>query len=64
MIGGVTPFGLSAELPFYVDSRVAALPGVVVGGGSRSSKLRVSGEVFTRMPNARIVEGLAVDRES
>jgi prolyl-tRNA editing enzyme YbaK/EbsC (Cys-tRNA(Pro) deacylase) len=25
MIGGVTPFGLSAELPFYVDSRIATL---------------------------------------
>ena len=63
MIGGVTPFGLSPELPFYVDSRIATLPAVVVGGGSRSSKLRVSGEVFTRMSNARIVEGLAIDRE-
>jgi prolyl-tRNA editing enzyme YbaK/EbsC (Cys-tRNA(Pro) deacylase) len=63
MIGGVTPFGLPHEVLFYVDSRIAMLDRVVVGGGSRSSKLRVPGEVFARMPNARIVEGLAIDRQ-
>ena len=63
MIGGVTPFGLPEELPLYVDSRIPALPEIVVGGGSRSSKLRLAPEVFLRMPNARIVEGLAMERE-
>jgi prolyl-tRNA editing enzyme YbaK/EbsC (Cys-tRNA(Pro) deacylase) len=63
MIGGVTPFGLSDGLPIYVDSRVQGLDEVIVGGGSRSSKLRVHPEVFARLPNCRFVDGLALDRE-
>jgi prolyl-tRNA editing enzyme YbaK/EbsC (Cys-tRNA(Pro) deacylase) len=62
MIGGVTPFGLPEGMAFYVDSRIARLASVVVGGGSRSSKLRLPGEVFGRMPNARVIEGLALER--
>ena len=62
MIGGVTPFGLPAQLPVYVDGRLAALDAVIVGGGSRSCKLRLAPEVFARMPGVRVVEGLAVER--
>jgi prolyl-tRNA editing enzyme YbaK/EbsC (Cys-tRNA(Pro) deacylase) len=62
MIGGVTPFGLPEELPIYVDRRISSLGEVVVGGGSRSSKLRVGPEVFTRMPAVMVVEGLALER--
>jgi prolyl-tRNA editing enzyme YbaK/EbsC (Cys-tRNA(Pro) deacylase) len=64
MIGGVTPFGLPADLPVYVDGRIVALDAVIVGGGSRSCKLKIAPEVFTRMPGVRVVEGLAVERES
>jgi prolyl-tRNA editing enzyme YbaK/EbsC (Cys-tRNA(Pro) deacylase) len=64
MIGGVTPFGLPDGLPIYVDSRVQALDEVIVGGGSRSSKLRIAPEVFLRVPNCRFVEGLALAREA
>jgi prolyl-tRNA editing enzyme YbaK/EbsC (Cys-tRNA(Pro) deacylase) len=63
MIGGVTPFGLPPGLPVYVDSRLTALDEVVLGGGSRSCKLRVAPEVFTRLPNCQVVEGLAAERE-
>jgi prolyl-tRNA editing enzyme YbaK/EbsC (Cys-tRNA(Pro) deacylase) len=63
MIGGVTPFGLPPELLVYVDSRLMALDEVVLGGGSRSCKLRVAPEVFTRLPNCQVVEGLAMERE-
>jgi len=63
MIGGVTPFGLPEGIPIYVDSRIVTLPEVIVGGGSRSSKLRVAPEVFARMPAVRVVEGLALERE-
>ena len=62
MVGGVTPFGLR-DMPIYVDSRIAGLPRVVVGGGSRSCKIRLSPEVLLRLPNARVVEGLAFVRE-
>jgi prolyl-tRNA editing enzyme YbaK/EbsC (Cys-tRNA(Pro) deacylase) len=41
-IGGVTPFGLPADLPLWVDQRIADLDRVIVGGGSRSLKLSVT----------------------
>ncbi len=63
MIGGVTPFGLAPDLPIYVDGRILSLDGVVVGGGSRSCKLKIAPDVFARMPGVQVVEGLAVDRE-
>jgi prolyl-tRNA editing enzyme YbaK/EbsC (Cys-tRNA(Pro) deacylase) len=62
MVGGVTLFGLPSGWPIYVDSRVAALPSVVVGGGNRSSKLRLAPAVLLALPGAVLVEGLALDR--
>jgi prolyl-tRNA editing enzyme YbaK/EbsC (Cys-tRNA(Pro) deacylase) len=64
MIGGVTPFGIPPGIPIYVDSRIVGLDEVVIGGGSRSSKLRIAPEVFTRMPGVQVIERLALDRES
>ncbi|WP_394829495.1 YbaK/EbsC family protein [Pendulispora albinea] len=60
IIGGVTVFGLPAELPILVDLAVMARPRVIVGGGSRGTKLRVDPEVFRRMPQATVVENLAL----
>jgi hypothetical protein len=34
---------------------------VILGSGSRSSKIRIAPEVFTRIPAARVVEGLSLD---
>ena len=62
MVGGVTLFGLPEGWPIYVDSRVAALSSVVVGGGNRSSKLRLAPAVLLSIPGAVLVEGLALDR--
>lgn len=41
-MGGVTPFGLPDDLPLWVDEAVMARDEVIVGGGSRSLKLRVA----------------------
>lgn len=59
LIGGVTAVALPAGLPLYVDTRVMEQPTVVIGGGSRSLKVRVSPELFRRLPHCEIVEGLA-----
>jgi prolyl-tRNA editing enzyme YbaK/EbsC (Cys-tRNA(Pro) deacylase) len=59
MIGGVTVFGLPADLPIWVDARVMQRPRVVLGGGSRSCKVVAPPEVLLRLPNAEVVEGLA-----
>ncbi len=61
-IGGVTPFGLPADLPILVDSQVLARPWVVLGGGNRSSKLKLDPTALTKLPAVRVIEGLAVAR--
>ena len=61
-IGGVTPFGLPEELPVLVDARVMEPDWVILGGGNRSSKLRLDPAELRRLPNTRVVEGLATDR--
>jgi prolyl-tRNA editing enzyme YbaK/EbsC (Cys-tRNA(Pro) deacylase) len=61
MLGGVTVFALPEGLPIYVDERVMALDWIILGSGSRASKIRTSPEVFRRLPAAVVVPGLAVD---
>jgi prolyl-tRNA editing enzyme YbaK/EbsC (Cys-tRNA(Pro) deacylase) len=58
-IGGVTPFGLPAELPIWVDAAVMARPRIVLGGGSRSWKVIASPQILLAMPHTEVVEGLA-----
>lgn len=59
LIGGVTVFGLPADLPVWIDARVMQRSRVVLGGGSRSCKVVTPPEVLLRLPNAEVVEGLA-----
>jgi len=61
-IGGVTPFGIPDDLPVLVDARVMEPDWVIMGGGNRSSKLRLAPGALERLPSVRVVEGLAVDR--
>lgn len=61
MIGGVTIFALPSDLAVYVDDRLMALDWVILGGGSRSTKIKTSPEVFRRLPNTTIVPGLATE---
>ncbi len=58
-IGGVTPFGLPAEMAVLVDARVTAADWVILGGGNRSSKLRIAPTALAQLPAMRVVEGLA-----
>ena len=60
-IGGVAPFGISSELPVYVDARITHLATCVVGGGSRAMKVEVDPEVFSRMDGVSVVEDLATN---
>jgi prolyl-tRNA editing enzyme YbaK/EbsC (Cys-tRNA(Pro) deacylase) len=59
MIGGVTVLALPPDMPIYVDDRIMALDWVILGGGSRSSKIKVSPEALRRMPAVQVVPGLA-----
>lgn len=58
-IGGVTVFGLPAELPIWVDARVMARERIVLGGGSRSWKVVAAPGVLLGLPGAVVVDGLA-----
>jgi prolyl-tRNA editing enzyme YbaK/EbsC (Cys-tRNA(Pro) deacylase) len=58
LIGGVTVFALPPGLPIYVDDRIMALDWLILGSGSRSSKIRTSPEVFRRLGGVTVVAGL------
>ncbi len=60
-MGGVGPFGLPAGLPVFVDTRVTEPPWIIVGGGSRSLKVKVAPEALLRVPGIEVVEHLARD---
>jgi len=57
-LGGVTPFGLDASIPLYIDARIMTCPRVIVGGGSRSVKLLVAPAALTAI-GGQVVDGLA-----
>jgi len=59
MIGGVTVLALPPALPIYVDETLMDLPWIILGGGSRSLKVKVSPDVFRKLPGATVVAGLS-----
>jgi prolyl-tRNA editing enzyme YbaK/EbsC (Cys-tRNA(Pro) deacylase) len=61
-IGGVTPFGLPADLPLWIDARVMECARIVLGGGSRACKVVGPPTLLTALPTAEVVVDLA--RES
>src|SRR3954454_14265096 len=62
-IGGVTVFGLPPDLPIWIDARVMARERIVLGGGSRSSKVIAPPAILLKLPNAAVIDGLATGPE-
>ena len=60
MLGGVTVFALPPEVPIYVDATLMDLPWLILGSGSRSSKIKIAPIIFERLPGAQIVADLSV----
>lgn len=58
-IGGVTVFGLPADLPILVDAAVMTRARIVLGGGSRSWKVIAPPSILLALPNVEVAEGLA-----
>jgi len=58
-IGGVTVPGLPEELPIWVDRAVTHVASVVIGAGTRSAKIRLSGADLARLPGVEVVDDLA-----
>jgi prolyl-tRNA editing enzyme YbaK/EbsC (Cys-tRNA(Pro) deacylase) len=61
MIGGVTIPGLPPDVPIYLDQRVMERPRIIVGGGNRSSKIRLAPAELLKLPNASVAD-VAVPR--
>lgn len=61
MLGGVTVFALPPDMPIYVDEGLMPLPWIILGGGSRSLKVKISPEVFRALPGAVVTPGLVVE---
>jgi len=59
-LGGVTPLGLPAELPLWIDARVMARPTIILGGGNRHSKIIVAPAIFDSVPNVEVFDELAI----
>lgn len=62
LIGGVTLFALPQSLPIYVDSRVMEREYVIVGGGNRSTKVKLAPAELRKVPRVEVVD-IAVPRE-
>ena len=60
MVGGVTPFGLPEDLALYIDRGVMDRSSIVIGGGSRSCKIRLAPAVLEELPQAQVVDDLAL----
>jgi prolyl-tRNA editing enzyme YbaK/EbsC (Cys-tRNA(Pro) deacylase) len=59
MIGGVTPFALPEDMPIYVDPSLMEPDWIVLGGSSRSTKVKIAPAVFARLPRASVVPDLS-----
>ena len=57
-IGGVTPICLPEDLLLWIDQRVMDAQYVILGGGNRSSKIRISPRIFEHVPSCTIIDGL------
>jgi prolyl-tRNA editing enzyme YbaK/EbsC (Cys-tRNA(Pro) deacylase) len=57
--GGITPIGLPKSWPVLIDSRVVAVPHVIIGSGVRRSKLVLPGAALATLPGAEVVADLA-----
>jgi prolyl-tRNA editing enzyme YbaK/EbsC (Cys-tRNA(Pro) deacylase) len=56
--GGITPVGLPADWPVLIDPAVEAADFVVIGSGTRGSKLAVAGSLLAALPSAEVLDGL------
>jgi prolyl-tRNA editing enzyme YbaK/EbsC (Cys-tRNA(Pro) deacylase) len=55
-IGGVTLIGLPDSVPILIDSLVMEKAAVIVGGGNRTSKIRLAPGELLKLPGARVAD--------
>ena len=62
-IGGVTPIGLPPGVRVWVEETAMALDYIILGGGNRTSKLKVPPAIFLQIADCEIVAGLVRPRD-
>ena len=60
MIGGVTAFALPEGLPVFADKKLLSQESVILGSGSRSSKIKIAPADIAKIPGAEFIEGLSL----
>ncbi|PYQ51959.1 MAG: hypothetical protein DMF59_06270 [Acidobacteria bacterium] len=60
-IGGVTVFGLPDAIPLYIDNRIMENDYVIVGGGNRSTKIKLAPADLRKIPQAKTAD-IAIER--
>ncbi len=60
MIGGVTCLALPPDMSIYIDASLLKQPYVILGGGSRSTKIKADPKVLEMIPNAQIINDLTL----
>src|SRR5690606_41335379 len=56
--GGITPIGLPARYRVMVDASLVDAEHVIIGSGTRGSKLVLPGSALVLLTDAEVVEGL------
>ena len=60
IIGGVTPVALPPDINIYIDKNIENLDYIILGGGSRSQKIKIDINLLYRIPNTHFIEGLGI----
>ncbi len=59
-VGGVTPLALPPDLPVYADEKLLTVDYVILGSGSRKSKITVEPQELKKLPALQFVPGLSM----
>lgn len=54
--GGITPIGLPADWPVFIDTAVRQAGPVVIGAGVRAAKILIDGAALAELPGARVLD--------
>lgn len=57
--GSITPIGLPDDWQILVDPLIKEQQNIIIGGGLVKSKISLPTELFLKLPNVEIVEGIA-----
>ena len=60
LIGGVTAFALPEDIPVYADQKLLEQESIILGSGSRSSKIMIAPEAISKIPGAQFIDGLSL----